>query len=112
MAQSSEALILTDAQGKISAFNKPWFDMCGYTADEVDGKTCAILQGQETDMKAVAVFNQQIQNKLPAETTVVNYKKGVFSADKVCFLTLATPMHISPPHHRSRPQATCLLSTT
>ena len=123
MAQSSEALILTDAQGKISAINKPWFDMCGYTADEVDGKTCAILHGQETDMKAVAVFNQQIQNKLPAETTVVNYKKGeegifwscclcVFSVDKVCFLALATPMHISPPHHHSCPQATCLLSTT
>ena len=39
MARSSEALILTDGQGKISAINKPWFDMCGFTADEVHGKT-------------------------------------------------------------------------
>ena len=66
MARSSEALILTDGQGKITAINKAWVDMCGYTADEVGGKTCAILQGQETDMEAIAVFNQQIQNKLPA----------------------------------------------
>ena len=39
MARSNEALILTDGHGKITAINKPWFDMCGYTADEVQGKT-------------------------------------------------------------------------
>ena len=37
MARSSEALILTDGQGKITAINKAWVDMCGYTADEVGG---------------------------------------------------------------------------
>ena len=82
MAQSGEALILTDGEGKITAINKQWVDMCGYTAHEIGGKTCAFLQGQETDMEAIAIFNQQIQicswttKNLPAETTVVNYKKG------------------------------------
>ena len=76
MARSREALILTDAQGKISAINKPWFDMCGYTADEVEGKTCAVLQGVETDMEAVVDFDQRMRNREEAETTVINYKKG------------------------------------
>ena len=59
MARSNEALILTDGHGKITAINKPWFDMCGYTADEVQGKTCAVLQGAETDMEAVGDFDPQ-----------------------------------------------------
>ena len=113
MARSGEALILTDGQGKITAINKPWFDMCGYTSDEVYGKTCAILQGQETDMKAVTVFNQQIQNREEAEMTVVNYKKGEellslhsgLTFVRVLYGRLFTLAHRHASH--SRPQATC-----
>ena len=76
MTRSIEARILTDVHGKITATNKPRFDICGDTADEVNGKTCAILQGQDTDMEAIRVVNQQIQARLPAETTVLNNKKG------------------------------------
>ena len=113
MARSNEALILTDGQGKITAINKPWFDMCGYTSDEVYGKTCAILQGRETDMEAVTVFNQQIQNREEAEMTVVNYKKGEellslhsgLTFVRVLYGRLFTLAHRHASH--SRPQATC-----
>ena len=64
MTRSSEGAILADGHGKITAINKPRFDMCGYMVDEVNGKACAILQGKDTDMEAIGVFDQQIQNRL------------------------------------------------
>lgn len=76
MAWSSEPLILTDSIGRICSVNAAWVGLCGYTAAEVEGRTCRILQGQDTDMAQIAVLNDQIRRRVRAEATIINYKKG------------------------------------
>jgi len=76
MTYSSEPLILTDTVGRICSANKPWVDLCGYTCAEIEGQTCSILQGEETDAHAVEELNAKIRQGERAEATLVNYKKG------------------------------------
>lgn len=45
MARSPLPLILTDSVGRIQTANSSWVDLCGYSSAEVEGKTCAVLQG-------------------------------------------------------------------
>ena len=76
MAYSSEPLMLTDCIGRICSANKPWVDLCGYTCAEIEGRTCSILQGEETDQREVEALNFKTRKGERAEATVVNYKKG------------------------------------
>lgn len=76
MARSSEALILTNKLGRICSVNRAWVDLCGYTASEVEGKTCSLLQGPETDRNQIAALNEKIRALETAEIRIRNYKRG------------------------------------
>jgi len=69
-------MTLADPPYTIMQVNKLWEDMTGYRAEEVVGKaSCTILQGQETDRKAIEAMMEEIRYKRPAAATLVNYRK-------------------------------------
>ncbi len=55
--------------------NKEFTKMTGYTREDIIGKNCRMLQGNETDKNAVWGIRHAIQNKYPYETEILNYKK-------------------------------------
>ncbi len=50
--------------------------MCGYTLEEVEGLTNAILAGPETDAAATARIVDAAKRHEPVDELIVNYKKG------------------------------------
>jgi PAS domain S-box-containing protein len=52
-----------------------FYDMTGYSADEVIGHNCRVLQGEKTDMKEVSKLRHAIKKGEPINVCLVNYKK-------------------------------------
>eukprot|EP00327_Prymnesium_parvum_P016151 CAMPEP_0113234096 /NCGR_PEP_ID=MMETSP0008_2-20120614/2836_1 /TAXON_ID=97485 /ORGANISM="Prymnesium parvum" /LENGTH=599 /DNA_ID=CAMNT_0000080925 /DNA_START=55 /DNA_END=1854 /DNA_ORIENTATION=- /assembly_acc=CAM_ASM_000153 len=73
-----DAIIFTEARApyKITHVNKAWCDMCGYSMEEIEGATNAILQGPDTDMSVVADLMDCVRRSEPGMATLYNYKKG------------------------------------
>lgn len=78
LANQSDAVVLTQPHPpyKITHVNEPWTEMCGYTQEEVEGHTNAILQGPETDGGLLADLMSSVSRGESASATLVNYKKG------------------------------------
>lgn len=55
--------------------NEGFLSMTGYHLDEVLGKNCRFLQGEETDRKAVQEIKDGIQNKKRVSIKLKNYRK-------------------------------------
>ncbi len=62
--------------------------MTGYPADEVLGRNCRFLQGEDTDEAAIDELRRAIADERPATVELVNYRK-----DGTPFLN---QLHISP----------------
>ena len=50
MVSCRSAMILTDTQGRIIHLNQAWNQLTGYTLQDVEGKTCQLLHGQDTEV--------------------------------------------------------------
>lgn len=61
---------------KIVYVNEAFTKMTGYTADDVIGKTPAMLQGIKSDKKEIKRFAEAIKRWEPCEMTIINYKKN------------------------------------
>lgn len=61
---------------KIVYVNEAFTKMTGYTADDVIGKTPAMLQGIKSDKKEIKRFAEAIKRWEPVEMTIINYKKN------------------------------------
>ena len=68
--------------------NEPFLEMTGYPADEVLGRNCRFLQGEDTDEAAIDELRRAIADERPATVELVNYRK-----DGTPFLN---QLHISP----------------
>lgn len=74
---ASEAIIVTDAQGRATWVNKAFSDMTGYTANDVLGKNPDhLLQGPETDPETIKLFSAAIEDKQPVQHEILNYTKS------------------------------------
>ncbi|MDN3642955.1 PAS domain S-box protein [Lutimonas halocynthiae] len=70
------AVIITDANGKIEWINNGFVNMTGYELLEVKGKTPgSLLQGEKTNPETIAYMKRQIQNKEPFTCEIYNYTK-------------------------------------
>jgi len=78
LANSKDAVVMTQATPPygITHVSQPWQEMCGYTLEEVEGLTSAILHGPETDAGVVEDLMNCVRRGESASATVVNYKKG------------------------------------
>ena len=56
--------------------NKAFLNMSGYTMEEVIGKNCRFMQGNDRDQKERYIMQEAIKNKEPVEVTFRNYRKN------------------------------------
>ncbi|MFM8860447.1 MAG: PAS domain-containing protein [Methylocystis sp.] len=55
--------------------NKAFEDMCGYPKEEIVGRNCRFLQGQDRDQPEIDKLRQAIKKGEAIEVTLRNYKK-------------------------------------
>jgi len=55
--------------------NDAFYQLTGYTQEEALGLNCRLLQGPDTDPKAIAVMRQAITERRSANVTLINYRK-------------------------------------
>jgi PAS domain S-box-containing protein len=73
--QTSNAVIISDAQGRISWANQSFTAITGYTLSEVIGKTPDFLHCEETDMETVSRALEAIRNHKAVRFEVLNRAK-------------------------------------
>ena len=56
--------------------NKAFLKMTGYTMEEVVGKNCRFMQGEDREQKERYEMQEAIKNKQPIEVTFRNYRKN------------------------------------
>lgn len=71
------AVIITDKQGHTTWVNKGFTKVTGYTlAEALNTTPGGLLQGPETDQKAIAYLRKQIDKGEPFNTEILNYSKN------------------------------------
>lgn len=68
-------IILTDKCGKIVYCNDAWSKTCGYSINDVLGKTNGVLQGPLTERDEIDFINKSLKCRMIFSTTLTNYKK-------------------------------------
>jgi len=75
-SRTDNAVVITDAQGKIEWVNESFERITGFTLDEVVGaKPGRILQGPDTDRDTVQRIREKVMAGLPAHEQILNYAK-------------------------------------
>jgi PAS domain S-box-containing protein len=75
---AQDGIIITTAQGPDHpiVYANPGFErLTGYSAQEVFGKSCRILQGPQTDRKSVDTIRDGLNAGTGAHITLLNYRK-------------------------------------
>ncbi|MCS7152682.1 MAG: SpoIIE family protein phosphatase [Bacteroidia bacterium] len=75
-AHTDNAVIITDAEGKVVWVNRGFELLSGYTLEEMRGKVPGrLLQGPETDPATVARIREKLRRKEPFTEEILNYTK-------------------------------------
>lgn len=74
----SVAILLTNAEGRITWTNPAFKKLCGYSLKEIVGrKPGSFLQGPDTDSETIAEMHHNMVNRRYSQVEVLNYhKKG------------------------------------
>ena len=72
---SSHAFVCTDKDGIIEHVNDAWVTLTGYGGDECCGKTCALLQCDDTSPETKQMIREKVRRNQRVECTVLNKKK-------------------------------------
>lgn len=75
--ESTNAVIITDKEGRIDWANKAFTRITGYTLEEAKGKKPGnMLQGPDSSGEAIAYLKTQIKNQQPFVCELINYHKS------------------------------------
>jgi len=69
-------LLITDERLNIQYASGNIFKMSGYRAEELVGRSPRILQGPDTQGEATLRISRAIQERMPFEEVIVNYRKN------------------------------------
>jgi PAS domain S-box-containing protein len=76
-ARTDNAVVLTDAQGKVVWVNAGFTRLTGFSLEEIQGKTPgSLLQGPETDPAIVAYMHRQLTKGEGFKVEIINYNKA------------------------------------
>ncbi|TVP53170.1 MAG: PAS domain S-box protein [Mongoliibacter sp.] len=74
--QTSNAVLITDREGRITFANKSFERMSGFTESEVLGRVPGtLLQGEESDPSMIKVMGDAIKKRNPFDVELFNYTK-------------------------------------
>ncbi len=75
-SQTTNGVIITDAQGVTTWVNNGFVEISGFTADELIGKRPGdLLQGTDTDPDSVSEMHQAVAGGVPFNIEIINYSK-------------------------------------
>ena len=75
--QTTNSVVITDLEGKITFTNRAFELITGYDENEVLGKKPGdFLQGDETGPETVAIMHEAIQEHKPFDVDIINYSKS------------------------------------
>ncbi len=75
--QTTNSVVITDLEGKITFTNRAFELITGFDENEVLGrKPGDFLQGEETDPETVAIMHDAIEERQPFDVDVINYSKS------------------------------------
>lgn len=75
---AQDGIVIAEKEGEdtILVYVNPAFErLTGYNADEILYQDCRFLQGEDTDLDAVKVIRQAIDDQAPVRTVLKNYRK-------------------------------------
>ncbi|GLS04872.1 hypothetical protein GCM10007860_20200 [Chitiniphilus shinanonensis] len=74
--ETDNAVIITDAEGRVEYVNPGFERMTGYTLDDMRGKKPgAVLQGERTDRATVERIRQKLAARQPFKDEILNYNR-------------------------------------
>ena len=74
--QLTDAIIITDAKGRVDWINPAFTRLCGYSLEELKGqKPGPILQGPQTDPSTSQALHKAIHRGRKVSVEIVNYHK-------------------------------------
>lgn len=77
VTETSNLVVITDAEGKAEWVNESFEDVTGYTLKEVKGKKPGnLLQGPDTDPETVKKLSEKIAQGEPVNVEILNYSKS------------------------------------
>jgi len=96
---SSQAILITDPQGRIKWTNMQFTRLTGFYLSEIAGKTCAmVLHGQDTKARAVETIRRHMRLAEPFEVEILEYNRDgesllVYSRGEPVFNTYGQLTH-------------------
>lgn len=63
------------APHRILKVNEAWLDACGFSSEEVLGRTPGIIQGEATESAAIKSIEKAVASRTPLSVAVTNYTK-------------------------------------
>ncbi len=76
LSDFSLGVVLAGLDGRITFTNEGFTRLTGYAASEMNGRTCSILQGPETDRAMVERMRAAVRGDGYFDGTVLNYRKN------------------------------------
>lgn len=75
--QLSDAIVITDLEGRVTWFNQAYARLTGYTLDDMRGqKPGRFLQGPATDPESAALLRHAVHERQPISVELLNYRKN------------------------------------
>ncbi len=76
MLSSQDAMGLLDSSGRFIHVNVAWSTFTGYELNELEGHTLALLEGPETDVNAVKLYREAMEEHRTVEVKLVQYRRS------------------------------------
>lgn len=77
LAAIRDGVLISDARKPdqpLTYVNDSFIRMTGYSADEITGKNCRFLQGDDTDPETIAKIRKAVDNQAGCNVTILNYR--------------------------------------